>query len=183
MIAPWPEPAESRDPAAEAEWADVMAVTRAARTLRADYGIEPARVVPASIAVPRAERADFWRRHADLLGALPGTRLNPVDIVDALDGASVDLAARSIAAVTAGVELLIPAEGLFDVRSELARADQERTQTQAQVQRLEKLLGSDFARKAPPETVQRERERLADQRARLETLERRRATLARLGAE
>jgi valyl-tRNA synthetase len=48
------------------------------------------------------------------------------------------------------------------------------------VARLERQLASDFRHKAPAETVERERERLAEQRERQQTLERRRATLARL---
>ena len=46
--------------------------------------------------------------------------------------------------------------------------------------RLERQLASDFSHKAPAETVERERERLAEQRERQQTLERRSATLARL---
>ena len=120
------------------------------------------------------------RANADLLGALPGTRLKPIDVLDAPEGAPADLAARAIAAVAGGLELLIPAEGLFDVQTELGRAQQELADSGKQVQRLEGLLASDFSRKAPPETVERERERLREQRQRQQTLERRRATLSRL---
>ena len=59
-------------------------------------------------------------------------------------------------------------------------AIRELSEATKQVQRLEGLLASDFSTKAAAETVQRERERLAEHRARLDALERRRATLARL---
>jgi valyl-tRNA synthetase len=180
MIAEWPAPADTRDLAAEAAWSDVMAVTRAARTLRSEYHIEPSNTVAASLAARTPELAAFWRANADLLGALPGTRLKPIDVLDAPEGAPADLAARAIAAVAGGLELLIPAEGLFDVQTELGRAKQELAESGKQVQRLEGLLASDFSRKAPPETVERERGRLKEQRERQQTLERRRATLARL---
>ena len=71
---------------------------------------------------------------------------------------------------------------MFDVAGELARVEQELGDSDKQVRRLEGLLGSDFSRKAPPETVERERERLAEQRERQETLQRRRATLSRLAS-
>ncbi|MBV9132847.1 MAG: hypothetical protein JO318_09115, partial [Chloroflexi bacterium] len=164
---------------AEAEWADIMAVTRAARTLRTEYRIEPSNVVPATIAA-RAHVADFWRRNAELVGALPGTRLRPIDVVEVSNGVAPDLAATSIAAVAGGAELLIPAAGLFDVQTELKRTVSERANAQQQVERLERNLASDFAKKAPPETVQAERQRLEEQRERLQTLERRRETLLRL---
>ena len=96
------------------------------------------------------------------------------------DDAHDDLAARAISTVAGGVEVLVPAEGLFDVRAEGERAAREHTEATKQVQRLENLLASDFSTRAAPETVERERERLAEQRERLGALERRRATLARL---
>jgi valyl-tRNA synthetase len=179
MLAQWPESQGPTDAEAEDEWADIMALTRAARTLRADYRIEPANTVPASIAA-RPQTADFWRRNAELIGALPGTRLKPIDIVEVSNGVASDLAAKSIAAVAGGAELLIPAAGLFDVQTELKRTLAERANAQQQVERLERNLAGDFARKAPAETVQAERQRLEEQRERLQTLERRRQTLERL---
>jgi len=173
MLAPWPEP-QAIDAAAIDAWEDVVALTRAARTLRSDYGIEPRRTVPATIVAPSAERADFWRAHAALIGGLPGTRLGPIEVDTSADHA------HAIAAVAGGVELLIPAEGLFDITAEDERAEREHAEAAKQVQRLEGLLASEFSRKAAPETVQRERERLDEQRERLAALERRRATLARL---
>jgi valyl-tRNA synthetase len=181
MIAPWPTAADTRDVAAEEEWSDLMAVTRAARTLRADYHIEPATTVAATIAVRGNEV--FWRKHASLVGALPGVRLQPIDVVDSTSVEASGLAAKSIASVAGGVELLVPAEGLFDVQTELRKTRGELADAEKQVKRLEGLLVSDFSRKAPPETVDRERERLDEQRARLETLERRQGTLTRLGGD
>ena len=182
MLADWPAAPGAADPQAEAEWADVMAVTRAARTLRAEYRIEPSATVPSAIAV-RPQAAHFWRMNAEMVGALPGTRLKPIDIVEVSNGVATDLAARSIAAVAGGAELLIPAAGLFDVQTEQKRTQSELANARQQVERLERNLGGDFARKAPPETVQAERQRLEEQRERLQTLERRRETLERLAGE
>jgi valyl-tRNA synthetase len=183
MIAEWPRVGEEqRDLAAESSWSDVMALVRAVRTLRSDYHIEAARVVPAHIVAAAPEQAAFWRSNADLIGALPGTRLGPIEVLDSAHGAPADLAARSIAVVAGGVELLIPAEGLFDVDAEMARTEKDLAAASRDVQRLDGLLGSDFARKAPPETVERERARLTEQRERQATLQRRQASLARLHA-
>ena len=44
---------------------------------------------------------------------------------------------------------------------ERARIQKEISDTQAQIDRLEKLLASDFASKAPAPVVQKEREKLA----------------------
>jgi valyl-tRNA synthetase len=121
---------------------------------------------------------------------LPGTRLKPIDVIEVSNGVELELeleleknlAAGSIGAVAGGAQLLIPAAGLFDVEAELKRASAELADAQKQVTRLESLLGGDFSRKAPPETVERERERLTEQRERLQTLERRHQTLTRLAS-
>jgi valyl-tRNA synthetase len=180
MLAEWPTAADTRDGSVELEWADIMALTRATRMLRNEYHIEPSSSVAASILARTPEVAAFWRANADLLGALPGTRLSPIQVVESAGGAPTELAARSIGAVAGGAELLIPAAGLFDVQSELARTRTELADADKHVKRLENLLGSEFARKAPGETVERERERLSEQRERLEMLERRQETLTRL---
>jgi len=180
MLAEWPRAADTHDASAEAEWDDIRALTRATRMLRHEYHIEPSSTVAASILARTPAAAAFWRANADLLGALPGTRLNPIQVVESASGAPPELAARSIGAVAGGAELLIPAEGLFDVQTELTRTRTDLADADKQVKRLENLLGGEFTRKAPPDTVERERERLNEQRERLETLERRHETLTRL---
>jgi valyl-tRNA synthetase len=50
---------------------------------------------------------------------------------------------------------------MIDVEQERARLQKELADTQVQIERLEKLLGSDFAGKAPEAVVLKERERLA----------------------
>ena len=179
MLAEWPRPADVRDLVAEEQWSDIMALTRAARALRADYHIEPSRSVAASIVTDGGDRADFWRSNAPMIGGLPGTRLSPIDVI----GVAPEIAKQSVGAVAGGAELLIPAAGLFDVKAELTRTRTELVEAEKQVQRLEGLLASDFSRKAPPETVERERERLGEQRDRRQILRRRLETLQRLDSE
>src|SRR5207237_8104057 len=113
-----------------------------------------------------------WRANADLLGALPGTRLGPIHVVESASGAPPELAARSIGAVAGGAELLIPAEGLFDVQTELTRTRTDLADADKQGQRLENLLGGEFTRNAPRDTDERTPDRSKEHRARLDTLER-----------
>jgi valyl-tRNA synthetase len=60
------------------------------------------------------------------------------------------------------VEIYIPLSGMVDLEEERNRLQKELTEAQAQITRLEKLLGSDFADKAPQAVVQKERDRLAE---------------------
>ncbi len=63
--------------------------------------------------------------------------------------------------VVAPVEISLPLAGLVDLEAERARLEKEMEEVRSQVQRLEKLLASPFAEKAPPEVVEKEREKLA----------------------
>jgi valyl-tRNA synthetase len=50
---------------------------------------------------------------------------------------------------------------MVDLDEERARLQKELAETEAQIARLEKLLASDFANRAPAAVVLKERERLA----------------------
>jgi len=63
--------------------------------------------------------------------------------------------------VVAGVELYLPLAGLVDRDEERARLEKELAEAQGQIERLEKLLNSSFAEKAPPAVVEKERQKLA----------------------
>jgi len=63
--------------------------------------------------------------------------------------------------VAGPVEIHIPLSGMVDLDEERGRLQKELTEVEAQIARLEKLLQSDFAAKAPAAVVQKERERLA----------------------
>ena len=63
--------------------------------------------------------------------------------------------------VIGAVEVCVPLAGMFDPAGERARLEKELKDTEAQIERLEKLLSSDFANKAPAPVVAKEREKLA----------------------
>jgi valyl-tRNA synthetase len=59
------------------------------------------------------------------------------------------------------VEIYLPLSGLVDAKAERARLERELAEAISQIERLEKLLGSDFTNKAPMAVVAKEREKLA----------------------
>jgi valyl-tRNA synthetase len=63
--------------------------------------------------------------------------------------------------VVGAVEIYLPLSGLVDADAERARLMKELAETRSQIERLEKLLGGDFAKKAPASVVEKEREKLA----------------------
>jgi valyl-tRNA synthetase len=66
----------------------------------------------------------------------------------------------SIAIVAGSVEIYIPLAGLVDLENDKPRLEKELKEAQSHIERLEKLLSSDFANKAPVALVAKEREKL-----------------------
>ena len=59
------------------------------------------------------------------------------------------------------VEIFLPLAALVDPEEERARLSKELAEAESHIERLEKLLASDFANKAPAQLVQKERDKLA----------------------
>ncbi len=59
------------------------------------------------------------------------------------------------------VEIYSPLAGAVDVTNDKARLEKDLAEAQSHIERLEKLLSSDFANKAPAPVVAKEREKLA----------------------
>jgi valyl-tRNA synthetase len=68
---------------------------------------------------------------------------------------------NSVVLVVGSIEIFLPLAGMVDLAEERDRMEKELSEAQSQIARLEKLLNSPFAEKAPPNVVQGERERLA----------------------
>jgi len=73
--------------------------------------------------------------------------------------------------VVGTVEIHLPLAGMVDLTGEKARLEKELKEAQSHIERLEKLLSSDFASKAPPALVQKEREKLEGHRKTAEKIE------------
>ena len=61
--------------------------------------------------------------------------------------------------------------GMVDLAGETTRLEKELKEARSHIERLEKLLSSDFASKAPPALVQKEREKLDGYRKTAEKIE------------
>ena len=66
-----------------------------------------------------------------------------------------------VALVVGSLEIYLPLAGMVDVSEERQRLEKELAEAQAQIERLQSLLSSPFAEKAPAAVVQKEREKLA----------------------
>ena len=156
MIARWPEPGV-RDEAAEAAMHAVMDVVRAIRNARSEYNVEPGRRIAAVIAA--GDRVPLFASQAEVLVSLAhldGTRLQLTNELAVKPDQALSL-------VVGGVEVYLPLAGMIDLAAERLRLRKELDRVSGLLARSEKSLNNPaFVAKAPPEVVQKERDRLAE---------------------
>jgi valyl-tRNA synthetase len=168
--AAWPQPNPAwHDVAIEARMAFLQEVTRAIRDLRSKYTISPHARVQARIRATD-EAADTLRTLTDLLVTMAS--LESVDIAPDLQR-SPDAAT----AVVGPIEVYIP--GVIDITKERARLAKQREQLLDRIAGSQrKLANADFLRKASPDVVQKERDRLTECETQLENVAANLAALA-----
>jgi len=157
IIAPWPEPRPEQDweAAKVADFALIQETIRTIRNLRAEKKVSPAKRIPATIV--GGTKTNLLKEQSNVIAALAGLDHSQFTIHHSLPAKPEN----SIALVAGAVEIYVPLSGMVDLDEERNRLQKELAESQVQIDRLEKLLGSDFADKAPTAVVQKERERLA----------------------
>ena len=138
-----------------ADFALVQETIRSIRNLRAEKKVSPAKRIPATLV--SGAKAVLLKEQFSMIATLAGLNSSQLSVLETLDAKP----GNSIALVAGPVEIYVPLSGMLDLEEERKRLEKELADTQLQIDRLEKLLGSDFASKAPASVVQKERERLA----------------------
>ena len=159
------------DERAEAEVETIMELVRAVRNLRAEFRIQPGRPIAASVDSPGA--IAVMMEESGAIGALAS--IDPLTFgsggTDGTERASL---------VLTGSTVSVPLAGLVDIEAEIERLESELASLGASASRLEgRLADEQFLTKAPPEVIERERDRLAGL---IERRERVRTILERLGS-
>ncbi len=166
IVAPWPESRQKEgwEDAKVAEFTVFQDVVRAIRNLRAEKKVKPSTKVGAVLAA--GEHTEALQGLSSALAAL--ARLDPehLTITKSLENRPK----KHVALVADTVEIYLPLADLIDPAEEKARLEKELKEVEAQIARLEKLLASPFAEKAPPPVVQKERDKLAQARAQAEKI-------------
>ncbi|MBE3580043.1 MAG: valine--tRNA ligase [Thermoanaerobacteraceae bacterium] len=153
MVSSWPQaPPESRDAAAEEAMTLIIEVIRAIRNLRSEMRVAPGRKARVLLVAQSAATRQVLEEAREYLESL--ARAEPVEVVASLEEPPV----KAAAAVTAGVEIYLPLEGLVDFQKEIARLEKELAAVQKELEQVRrKLAKPDFVAKAPEEVVAKER--------------------------
>ncbi|MCA1899098.1 MAG: valine--tRNA ligase [Chloroflexi bacterium] len=157
IAARYPEP---RDPEGWeegkiADFALVQEIVRSIRNLRAEKSVAPSRKLAAQFVA--GDKANLLKEQAQTIASLAG--LDPSQVV--VHPSLKEKPADAVALVVGSVEIYLPLAGMADPAADKPRLEKELKEAQSQIERLEKLLASDFVNKAPAALVAREREKLA----------------------
>ncbi|MBN1666901.1 MAG: valine--tRNA ligase, partial [Anaerolineales bacterium] len=157
IVAPWPLAGELQgwEEACLKDFSLLQDIIRAIRNLRAEKNVKPGLRIPAIIAA--GEFAHTLAHETAALATLAQLDHDRLVIQPEL----AEKPAEHIALVVGPVEVYLPLAGLVDLAEERARLERELAEAESQIARLEKLLNSPFAEKAPANVVQSERDKLA----------------------
>ncbi len=160
IVAKWPEPMpmEGWEAQAVEDFSLVQEMVRSIRNIRAEYKVEIGHKIACVIAA--GEKLNMIQSQRGVLSTLAG--IDPDALV--IQEETVENSDDQINLVITPVEISLPLAGLVDLEAERERLAKELVEAESQISRLEKLLSSPFAEKAPPEVVAKERERLENYR-------------------
>lgn len=170
IIADWPQ-AGQRYPEAAADFERLRELVRQIRAVRSENGVEPSKFVMATIAA--GDKAGFYESQRSVLAFL--ARLDEAQLTIAAEAAAPD---NALTVALGDVTCYLPLAGLVDLGKERERLAKEIAGLTQQIERVDKLLASPFAQKAPDAVVQKERDKLAELHAAQQELA---ARLAALG--
>ncbi len=173
MIAPWPESrkAEGWEKDCIANFGLIQETIRSIRNVRSEKDVKPGKRIPAIMSA--GEKTEVFQQQRNIIAALAQLDVNKFVILTDLPPKQENQVAIAIGPV----EIYLPLEGLVDTSEEQERLNKALAEAKSQVNRLEKLLASSFAERAPADIVLKEKEKLLSYKATVENLEKQLKTL------
>jgi valyl-tRNA synthetase len=156
IVAHFPEPRELEgwEESKIADFILIQELVRSIRNLRAEKNVAPSKKLAAQFAA--GDKTDLIKGQSAMIAALAGLNIDETKIEKSIKQKPED----SVAIVAGSVEIYIPLAGMVDLANDKPRLEKELKEAQSHIERLEKLLSSDFANKAPAAVVAKEREKL-----------------------
>ena len=166
MLAAYPEADEkAADPTAERVMGAVIEIIHSIRNARAQYRVDSTRWIEAQVYA--GELTPAIVPYSPAIQTL--ARARPVTFLESREEAPPS--ENVLALVLKEAEVVIPMESMVDLEAERERLEKEIEQSQAEVARLEaRLKDKAFLTKAPPSVVDKERDKLAERKDKLERL-------------
>ncbi|KAJ8513055.1 hypothetical protein OPV22_003489 [Ensete ventricosum] len=150
IVSQWPQTSLPRDVKSIKRFENLQSLIRAIRNARAEYSVEPAKRISASI-VASADVLDYISSEKQVLALLSRLDLQHVHFVES----PPDNAKQSVHLVAGeGLEAYIPLADMVDISAELQRLSKRLSKMQSEYDALVTRLNSpSFIEKAPEEVV------------------------------
>ncbi len=157
IIAKWPEERaiEGWEAGKIADFELIQEIVRSIRNLRAEKGVQVGKRIPATIV--GGAKTSLMQEQAQVIAALAQLNNEELTIVEKIE----ESLENHVVLVVTPIEIHLPLEGMVDAEKERERLESELKEAESHIARLEKMLNSPFAEKAPPAVVGKEREKLA----------------------
>lgn len=157
IISSWPEirQKEGWEDECVSDFSLVQETIRMIRNIRSEKNVKPGKRIPAMLAA--GEKTEIFRQQKNVVSALAQLDPEKFEIATALPPKQDNQVAIAIGTV----EIYLPLEGLVDTSDERERLNKALIEAQTQAKRLEQLLASSFADRAPADIVQKERDKLS----------------------
>jgi valyl-tRNA synthetase len=157
MIARWPETVIQG--VGEEKLIDdfelIMELVKGIRNLRTENGIAPGEKITARFIA--GEKIALIKSQQRVLESL--ARLDPEKTV--IEETLTENPSGDLSLVVRGVEVFVPAQERTASAGDRNRLEQDLREAESQIERLEKLLTGDFAKRAPANLVEKERTKLS----------------------
>jgi valyl-tRNA synthetase len=158
IVARWPEAGvqEGWEEEAISEFSIIQDAVRAIRNIRAEKKVKPGRKIPALISA--GNKMDILRNQCSTLAVLASLDKDGLKISRKIK----EDTSNHVSIVVSGLEIFLDLAEKVDSAEDAERLEKEVGVITSQIDRLEKLLASDFAAKAPPAVVEKERSKLEE---------------------
>jgi valyl-tRNA synthetase len=166
IISSWPEPrpVEGWEDESIANFNLIKDSIRAIRNIRSEKNVNARSRISAYIG--GADKTEIFKQEQKFISASAVIDPEKFEITTKLPPKKED----EIALAIGPVEIYLPLEGLVDTSEERKRMNKALAEALGQATRLEKLLASSFAERAPAEIVQKERDKVAGYQETVENL-------------
>jgi valyl-tRNA synthetase len=155
IVAKFPEPrdVEKWEEDALQSFGKIQELVRTIRNARAEKNIKPSLKLGAAFA--DTTHAKLYKNYLPMISALSGTDLEKTFVYDSDYKPSDSV----LSLVTGSTNIYL--SGIESSGADKVRLEKELKEAESHIQRLENLLGGDFANKAPAGLIQKEKDKLA----------------------
>jgi len=167
IISSWPDPRQEEGWEKECitDFSLIQDTIRAIRNIRSEKNVKPGKLIPAILTA--GEKTEIFNQQKKVIAALAQLDPERVEISESLPPKQEN----HVSIALGSVELYLPLEELVVISEERERLSRALVDAKSQADRLEKLLASSFAERAPADIVQKEKDKLISYRITVENLE------------